>query len=418
MTVDAFFVLDIYLYMNNWKRTFLFIWTGQLFSTLSSSIVGFAVTFWLSIQTGSAQVLAYAMIATLLPQILLGLFTGVFVDRWKRKLTMICSDSFIALCTALLCILFYWGEVEVWHIYIILALRSIGSAFHMPAMQASVPLLVPEDKYMRVAGVNQVIYSISTIAGPALGALFINIMDMTHILFLDIIGAGIACISLLFVTIPNPEKQKKDDNTNILDEIKIGLRAIFHKKGMAQLFVCDVVSMFFIIPVSALFPLITIQHFMGGAYEMSVVEVAWGIGMLLGGIAIGLKQVSKLNRVLLISATCIIDGVGFLLTGFLPSTAFIIFVILMAICGIAAAMWNSAFTVVLQTTIEASTLGRAFATYDSLMLLPSIPGLLATGFIAEQIGITNSFVIAGIGITIVGIIISCLPEIRRLDSRV
>lgn len=94
--------------MNNWKRTFIIIWSGQFFSTLTSSIVGFAVVFWLSIKTGSPEVLASAMIAVLLPFIILGLFTGVYVDRWDRKRTMILADSFVALCSAALGVLFIW----------------------------------------------------------------------------------------------------------------------------------------------------------------------------------------------------------------------------------------------------------------------------------------------------------------------
>ncbi|MDD3300831.1 MAG: MFS transporter, partial [Bacteroidales bacterium] len=88
--------------MMNWKHTFAIIWSGQLFSTLSSSVVGYAVIFWLSIKTGSAEILALSTIATLLPQLVLGLFTGVYVDRWDRRKTMIYADLFIALNSGLL----------------------------------------------------------------------------------------------------------------------------------------------------------------------------------------------------------------------------------------------------------------------------------------------------------------------------
>ncbi len=132
--------------MSDWKKVFAIIFTGQLFSTLSSYIVGYAVTFWLSIETGSAEVLAYATIASLLPQLVLGMFTGVFVDRWNRKRIMILSDIFIALCTLTIAILFYATDVKISYIYALLALRSAGMAFHVPAMQASVPLLAPPDK--------------------------------------------------------------------------------------------------------------------------------------------------------------------------------------------------------------------------------------------------------------------------------
>ena len=172
--------------MDAWKRTFVIIWSGQLFSTLSSAVVGYAVVFWLSIETGSAEVLAFSFIATFLPHLLLGPFTGVFIDRWDRKRIMITADIFIAACTAVMAALFAFGEVRIPYIYVLLALRSVGSAFHVPAMQASVPLLAPESQLMRVAGVNQVIHSTSTIAGPALAALLINAFDMTYALLFDV----------------------------------------------------------------------------------------------------------------------------------------------------------------------------------------------------------------------------------------
>lgn len=404
--------------MLSWKRTFYIIWTGQLFSTLTSSIVSFAIIFWLSTKTQSASVLSYAMIASLLPQILLGLFVGVYVDRWNRKLTMIMSDSFIAICTAILCVLFYLDEVQIWQVYILLAMRSLGSAFHTPSMQASIPLLAPESDLMRISGVNQIIYSISSIAGPAIGALLISIVDMPSIFFLDIIGAIIACTSLLFVVIPNPTSNIIEEKVDrcLFAEIRDGLKAIFHKKGMAWVFLCDVVAMFFIIPISALYPLMTTKLFEKGAFEMSIVESCWGIGMLFGGFIIGMRWMKQLGKVFLISCMFVVIGFTFFFSGILASSGFIAFVILTGISGIGAAIWSSSFTVLLQTKIETDKLGRAFATYDSLMLMPSIPGLLATGFIAESIGISNAFLYSGSILIIIGILLYSIPSVRMLDK--
>lgn len=107
--------------MNNWKKKFIIIWSGQLFSILSSSIAQFSIVLWISLKTGSAEVLSFAMIAALLPQALLGAFAGVYVDRWNRKWTMIGADSFVALCSGIIALLFYLDIVELWHIYILLA---------------------------------------------------------------------------------------------------------------------------------------------------------------------------------------------------------------------------------------------------------------------------------------------------------
>lgn len=261
--------------MNNWKRVFAIIWTGQLFSILSSSIVGFAIIIWLSIKTESAEVLALSTLAALLPQSVLGLVSGVFVDRWNRKLTMILSDSFIAICTLFLAVLFFVGTAEVWHIYLLLSLRSFGSAFHSPAMQASIPLLAPSEQLTRIAGINQVIYSVCNIAGPALGALLIGIMDISYILLLDVAGAAIACTSLFFVSIPNPEVKERS-KLNILNDLKEAYRGVREIKGLTTLIVLCVMATFVIMPVSALFPLMTLKQFAGDAFRMSIVEVSWG----------------------------------------------------------------------------------------------------------------------------------------------
>ena len=96
---EAFICFSLYsftLIMNNWKKKFIIIWSGQLFSILSSSIAQFSIVLWISLKTGSAEVLSFAMIAALLPQALLGAFAGVYVDRWNRKWTMIGADSFVA----------------------------------------------------------------------------------------------------------------------------------------------------------------------------------------------------------------------------------------------------------------------------------------------------------------------------------
>lgn len=398
----------------NWKRTFAIIWAGQFFSALSSSIVGMAVVFWLSIETKSAAVLAYGMVAALLPHLVLGLFTGVYIDRWNRKLVMIIADMFIAACTAAMCVMFYFGKVEIWQIYLLTAMRSVGSAFHSPAMQASVPLLAPENELMRVSGFNQIIYSISNIAGPAIAAFLITVIDMTYILFLDIIGAIIACTSLLFVKIPNPEKAYQ--TPDFIKELKTGLQAIFKPKGMKWLFISDLTAMFFILPIAALFPLMTLEHFMGNTYQMSVIEIIWSVGMLLGGAIVSSNKLTKFNKVALIAMMCILNGISFSFSGLLGAGGFWWFAVFTALSGVAAAIWGSAFTVIMQKNIDIDKQGRAFSTYDSLSLLPSIPGLLATGFIAEAIGITTSFIIAGIAVFVVGIAILCVPSVMELGK--
>ena len=400
---------------NNWKRTFAIIWSGQFFSILTSSLVNFAIIIWLSLETGSAEMLAWAAIAGLLPQSIIGPFTGALIDRWNRKRIMMLADTFIALCTLILAILFWIDMAQVWHIFGLLALRSIGSAFHMPAMQASVPLLAPTDQLTRIAGVNQIIASVSQIAGPALGAMLITIWKIEYVLLFDVAGALIAVTSLFFVHIPNPEKEEGVER-DIVKEMKEGAMIILRNKGLSWVFIYDISVAFFIIPISVLFPLMTLDYFNGTEFQAGIIEAIWSVGALIGGAIMGAK-VYKINRVALINWMYVLCGLTFLLTGVLPTDGFVWFAVLTAIGGVSGAVYNAAFTGLLQTRIEPSALGRVFSMFFTFSLIPAMLGLVGIGFLADGLGLTTSFILSGSIIIVIGIAAFLTPPAMRLDRQ-
>lgn len=403
------------LCMDNWKKVFAVIWTGQFLSILTSSIVNFAIVLWISMETGSAEVLALATIAALLPQSVLGLFVGIFIDRWKRKRIMIMADSFITFCTLILAALFYLDMAQLGHIYVLLALRSVGSAFHSPAMQASIPLLAPKSELIRIAGINQMIQSSCNIAGPALAALFISFMKMTNVLLLDVAGAAFACISLLFVTIPDPENEEREKKVQLWKEAKEAISEVRHQKGLPWLFTLSVLATFFIMPVSVLFPLMTLNHFSGNAFQVSLVEVAWGGGALLGGAFLGMKKF-HLNEISLINWMYLLLGATFLLSGVLPVSGYPLFVVFTAIGGVSGALFMASFTTVVQTRINPAVMGRVFSFYTSASLLPSMIGLLSTGFLADNIGMSRTFIIGGAFVCLIGIVSFCNSSVKYLKK--
>lgn len=399
---------------NNWKRTFAIIWSGQFFSILTSSLVNFAIIIWLSLQTGSAEMLAWAAIAAMLPQSIIGPFTGALIDRGNRKLVMMLADTFIALCTLLLAILFWLDVAELWHIFALLALRSVGSAFHMPAMQASVPLLAPTDQLTRIAGINQIIASVSQIAGPALGAMLITIWDIEYVLIFDVAGALLAVTSLFFVHIPNPEKQNELER-DILKEMKEGAMVVLRNRGLSFVFLYSTLVVFFIVPISVLFPLMTLDYFNGTEFQAGIIEAIWSVGALVGGAIMGVK-VYKVNRVGLINWMHLLLGVAFLLSGLLSPTGFVWFAVLTGLSGITGAVYNSAFTGLIQTKIESTALGRVFSMYYTIALIPSMLGLIGIGFVADTIGLNTSFIISGIIIMLIGIIAFLTKPAMNLDK--
>lgn len=401
--------------LKRWQRIFIVIWAGQFLSFLTSAIVGYALIFWLSIETRSAEVLAMAVVAGFLPQIVLGPIAGVYIDRWDRKRTMIFSDVFIALCTLLLAWLFWVGRIEAWHIYLLLACRSIGSAFHTPSMQASIPLLAPEDQLTRIAGINQTIQSVCNIAAPGIGAALIGFWKMTPILLLDVLGAVVACVSLLFVLVPRP-RRREAAKPHLWREVKEGVGAMFRVRGVAWLSLFSLVFHFILMPLAALFPLLTIEHYQKGVIEMGWIESLWSIGSLVGGAVMGWR-VWRVNKARLINICYIVSGLYLLVSGAFAPSMFPIFLWLTIAGGAIASVSQAAFMGILQSHIPSGLLGRAMSMYFSAVMLPAMVGLLATGWLVERLGLTPPFVVGGALIVLLGFA-SLLPRSVQAAGRI
>jgi DHA3 family macrolide efflux protein-like MFS transporter len=155
-------------------RSYLFFWAGQLTSLLGSSIAQFVIIWWITLETGSALYLSLASFLGLAPIVVLAPFTGVFVDRWNRKVLIFTADFLQALATVVLVLLFWLGVVSLWHILILLTIRGILQAFHSPAVSAIIPIMIPKEKLSRMNGLNYLCSGAVTLIGPIIAAVSWN----------------------------------------------------------------------------------------------------------------------------------------------------------------------------------------------------------------------------------------------------
>lgn len=169
---------------SHWQQTFIPFWIGQAFSLLGSELVQFSLIWYLTKNTGAASVLAFASFVALLPRVFLSPISGALVDRFDRKNVMILADTFIAIATLFLAGIFWLGLIKVWHIYVVLFIRSLGSGFHWPAMQASTSQLVPKEQLSRIAGINQTLRGALGITSPLIAALLLESIPIFGILFI------------------------------------------------------------------------------------------------------------------------------------------------------------------------------------------------------------------------------------------
>lgn len=187
---------------NNWKLKFFTIWAGQAVSLITSTILQMAIIFYLTEKTESAMMLSMASLVGFLPYAVFGPAIGVLVDRYDRKKIMIGADLIIAAAGAVLAIIALYMELPVWMIMVVLFIRSIGTAFHSPALNAVTPFLVPEDQLTQCAGYSQSLQSLSYILSPAVAALLYSVWELNAIIAIDVLGAMIASLTVAFVNIP------------------------------------------------------------------------------------------------------------------------------------------------------------------------------------------------------------------------
>ncbi len=400
----------------SWLRTFLIIFTGQAFSLLGSAAVNFALVWWLTAETGSATVLAYASIAAFLPQTLVSPLAGTFVDRWDRRITMIVADLFIAAMSVVGIALFAFSTPSVLAVIALIGVRSLGAAFHTPASQAAVPMYVPTEHLMKVAGWNFFLSSGVAMAGPVLGAFLMGVAPITAVIALDIVGALLAVGTLLAVRIPNPERAEDDAaGTGLIHEFAEGWRELLRHTGLLELtIVLSAVTLLYM-PLNALFPLMTRAHFGGGALEASAAEFAFGGGMLLGSIAIGVLS-ARFAPVRLISAGIFLVGLFLGAAGLLPASAFWIFVVLSVAMGFTAPLFGAPLTAMFQAKINPSKLGRVMSLTMTMMMLMTPVGLLVAGPVAERVGVATWFAVSGALIAISGLAMWAFKGIRDLDA--
>ena len=396
----------------SWKRTFFTIQSGQAISLITSSALQMALIFYLTEKTNSSMTLALAALVGFLPQGVLGLFIGGWIDRHSRKRIMIGADLFIAAVSALLAVISAFLDPPVWVVLVILFLRSIGSAFHTPSINAVTPLIVPTDKLAKCTGYIQSLQSVSSIVSPALGALLYAQCTLTEIIALDVVGAFIASIAVMLVKIPNIDVANIPQSEGVLAGAKEAYRILAQQKGLLTLLWMGALYMFAYMPINALFPLISMNHFGGTTWHVAMSESVFAAGMLLGGIVLGVWGgfQRKTTTVLLSIA---VMGIALLIAGILPASGFIAFVVCCAIMGFSAPFYGVQ-TAIYQEMVSPEYLGRVFSLSLSTMSLAMPLGLIAAGCFADMTGVETWFAISGIFIAGIAVVGAVLPSIKEL----
>lgn len=127
----------------NWKKQIALFLISQNLSMFGSSVVGFSIVWYITVTTESGFWITLSTLATLIPQVLVSLWAGVFADRYNKKTIIMLADGFTALATLLAFVAFHYGFANLSFLIFIACLRSVGGGFQAPAVNALYPEIVP-----------------------------------------------------------------------------------------------------------------------------------------------------------------------------------------------------------------------------------------------------------------------------------
>jgi len=400
----------------DWKRDFFTIWTGQAFSQFSSSVLQFAIVWYLTDKTGSAMVLSAAMMMGFLPQGILGLFVGVFIDRYSRKRIMMISDLLISAASFVMVIAGWMGILSTELILVVLLLRSVGSAFHNPCLQAVTPQIVPPDQLTRCSGYSQAVESVSQILSPVAAAVLYGSWSLSGIVLLDVIGVLIAVFTLGITVIPELHQDEKGRRVQVLRAAKEGFQVLRTNKGMLGLVLIGSLYTLALMPASALFPLMSMSYFNGTSTNASIVEVVFSVGLLFGSLILA-KWGGTKNRVYTIIGSFLLMSFSLFISGILPPSGFYVFVICSWLMGVSGPFYWGTYTPLLQSNFEAKYLGRVLSLSSSIRLISGPVGLAVSGVIAGKYGVDKWFLIAGGLVLLASFLCIMVTSVRNCDNR-
>lgn len=399
---------------NHWEKPFFTIWTGQALSLLTSTIVQFAIIWYLTDTTGSPAVLSIASLAGFLPAGLLGPFAGVFIDRHSRKVIMITADLCIAAASLAIALYGALSAIPVWLVMAVLFIRSVGTAFQQPCIQAVTPLIVPEDQLTRCNGYSQALQSASMLVSPAIAAALYAACPLHWIIAIDIIGA-LCAVATLSLTKIHDVVQKQAERPHVLREMADGFQILRARRGLIAILVTQVAFMVAFMPVNALYPLMSMDYFGGTAWHASLVEITFSAGMLTGALLLGVWGGFK-NRSCTIALSCYLMGIAMVWCGILPPSGFWVFTVLSLVIGLAAPLYNGVIAAVIQQQVPPEFLGRVFSLMAGISALAAPIGLGLSGALGEVLGVRQWFVISGAVTTLSGVCYLLWPSLRAIGK--
>ena len=381
----------------SWKKNITYYLVSQQCSIFGSSVASFAIIWYITLDTSSGVAITGVTIASFLPQIITSLFAGVWADRYNRKMLIIIPDVFIAVSTLVLVILFWMGIQSISLLILISALRSFGSGIQLPSVSAIVPQLVPTDQLVRINGINSTLNSVLLLASPAMAGVLLGSLGIEFALLTDVVTALLAVSFMSFLKMPAQSAAENTDNQGPFKDILAGLRYTRAHPFLLRLMIIYAIVFVLITPAAFLTPLYVERTFGPEVWKLTMNEITWTFGMLLGGIYVAVKGTFK-NKFFVMFICTAAFGISFGLLG--VASNFVIYLIILVIGGLFMPAYSAADTVLIQENVSENMMGRVFSLVQIIASTAMPLGMLFFGPLADVVKIEYIMIGSGVCLTL------------------
>ncbi|MHC1692212.1 MAG: MFS transporter [Sphaerochaetaceae bacterium] len=386
-----------------WKRDVALYIGSQTVSMFGSMLVQYAITWYIILKSQSGAMMTLTIVCAMLPAFFISPFAGVWADRYDRKRLIICADLMIAFFTLVVAVLFLSGYKEYWVLYVVLVLRAIGGGVQSPAASAYLPSIVPMEKLMSVNGTFSTIQSLITLFSPMASAALLSFASIEVIFFIDVATAAIAVgILLLFLKTPAHERSAGQVDSTYLRDLKAGFRYISGHPYLKQFFIFLAAFNFLCSPVAFLTPLQVTRSFGADVWWLTSIEVAFSVGMIVGGLMMGSWGGLK-NRVHSMVGASMFMGIFIIALGLIPW--FVPYLVAMGLLGLLMPVFNIPALVILQEHVEDEFRGRVFSVLTMISTVVMPVGMIVFGPLADKMPIENLLIGTGIALVLVAFLL-------------
>ena len=387
----------------NWKsRTVLFL-ISQCVTLFGSTLVQMAIVWYVTLNTSSGVWVAAFSICSYLPQFFMSFIAGVWADRYSRKRLIIGADISIAAVTFIMMLAMPFIREEKFllgGLLVMSIIRSVGAGIQTPAVNAVIPQLVPESQLMRFNGINATMQSLVQFAAPAAAGLLLSLSTLQSTLIIDILTAvfGVGILSCVLI----PKQRSIEKSASVIKDMRMGIHFAFSDKLIRKLLIVYGLFTFLCVPAGFLAGLLVNRVYGNTYWYLTAVELIGFFGMIMGGLLMSLWRGFKSRINTLVFGLFIF---GIMAVGMGLTKKFILYLILMALYGVALTIVQTSITTLIQENVKSLMQGRIFGLMGS-MYSGFIPiGMVIFGPMADIIPLEWIIVCSGVLVMMIAMIL-------------